>query len=313
MALACREGFEKRLVECVSSFKAIGYGDVSVPDAELTVRRVKTVAEMRRELSGKHRNEARPRPLCNIDTLSATIVVEDSNRIQEVMEAVASQVGPWMHVRNEYAEDFDASARSGYREIVGTAKYSSGVTCKELFGRKQWRVWDELAATLPCPVDRDYAHFAVDALRSQTETYDLVGIAVEVRIVARDYVIEGSQKMGPLLEIAEAESPYEIMRKKSFTKRTLGEKSKTDVCAALAEKLRINKAAASQLDSAEGGGKVPWNQAGCHATSVLNECRAGRMTRIRNLEEERGKNYRYENWVEPTFKRTAKEVAEQGF
>ena len=69
-----------------------------------------------------HALKKRPRPMHNIDTIRAGVVVEDASIIEEVFDTIGKEVGPWLRVKNNYRPAFDSKMSYGYRALLGNLK-----------------------------------------------------------------------------------------------------------------------------------------------------------------------------------------------
>ena len=107
---------------------------------------VKTLARMRNKLADPdhHALKQRPRPMHNLDTVRAGVVVTDPAIMEDVFDAIEADVGPWLRVKNNYRAEFDAVDSYGYRALIGNLKHSSGMVCSELFegGPETDDVWN---------------------------------------------------------------------------------------------------------------------------------------------------------------------------
>ena len=171
-------GFVMKLRKALAKFG----GKVSVKAAP-----IKTIPRMRNKLADEadHALKKRPRPMHNIDTVRAGVVVNDASIMEEVFDVIGKEVGPWLRVKNNYREACDASESNGYRALLGNLKYESGLTCRELFGH---RAWDDLWGTLPAHGDRERLYRAVEVLRQDVMADVPVNIAAEVQLIYKPYV-----------------------------------------------------------------------------------------------------------------------------
>ena len=60
----------------------------------------------------------RPRPMHNLDSVRAGVVVKDASIMEEVYETIGREVGPWLRVKNNYREAFDSKESHGYVEMA---------------------------------------------------------------------------------------------------------------------------------------------------------------------------------------------------
>ena len=157
---------------------------------------IKGLAQMRNKVSNDHAMKKRPRPMHNIDTVRAGVVVNDASLMEDVFDAIGAEVGPWLRVKNNYRSAFNAKESYGYRALLGNLTHSSGMTCGEIFGGDNNAAWLALKATLDSTSDRSRVGFALDALVDEDKGCRDVEckIAAEVQIIYKPYLTEGRVK-----------------------------------------------------------------------------------------------------------------------
>ena len=188
------------------------FGDgVSVKAAPLKGR-----ARMQNKLDDPddHALKKRPRPMHNIDTVRAAVVLEDASIMKEVFDAIGAEVGPWLRVKNNYRAEFDSNENHGYRALLGNLKFASGLTCKEVFGGENTDTWEALRLSMDSTSDRARVSFALQSLVDEDKgCRDLeCKIAAEVQIIYKPYLTLGRLKSSLYYKIVRCSAAAELVR-----------------------------------------------------------------------------------------------------
>ena len=168
---------------------------------------------MRNKLSNDHAMKKRPRPMHNLDAVRAGVVVTDASIMEEVFDTIGAEVGPWLRVKNNYREAFDATESYGYRALLGNLKYCSGCTCDEVF-TSHLQAWDDMAMSLPAAADVKYATNVCRAYSGQLDDMSEVpvNIVAEVQIIYEPYLRLGRIKSSLHYKVARCRESAELVR-----------------------------------------------------------------------------------------------------
>ena len=213
VSMALNDGFVAKLRTALARFGS----RVSVTPAP-----VKSRTRMRNKLADAddHALKRRPRPMHNVDTIRAGVVVDDAALMGEVFDAIGAEVGPWLRVKNNYRPAFDATASYGYRALLANLRYESGMTCGELF-RDNWDAWQKLSESLAARGDQHGLHWALLIVRGHilpgdNYTRDMVdkpvNIAAEVQLIYKPYLALGRAKSHLHYKVVRCAAPGELVR-----------------------------------------------------------------------------------------------------
>ena len=204
VSMALDQGYVAKLKKALAKF-----GDrVSVKAAP-----IKGLPRMRNKLADPddHALKKRPRPMHNIDTIRAGVVVEDASIIEEVFDTIGKEVGMWLRVKNNYRPAFDSKMSYGYRALLGNLKYESGVTCGALFGEND-TAWRYLMESLPAEGDHSGLGCAIEALQKDAMADTPVNIAAEVQLIYEPYLTLGRKKSHLHYKVVRCAAPSDLVR-----------------------------------------------------------------------------------------------------
>ena len=159
----------------------------------------KTAGRMYAKLMDDHKEEAPPRPACNVDTVRAAVVFDTAEDLMNGYKRVAARFKP-LRVKNNFDPNFDAPSKSfGYRAILANLSWDVWSRHGNDDGKTKWtrhfqkaeQTWTRMGAQftkLGISSEDVFKAKKTDLAALDSNKNEKERFVVEVQFILRDYM-----------------------------------------------------------------------------------------------------------------------------